>query len=253
MIIDEWDAICREVSYHQEAMDEYVNLLRRLFKGGTSMKVFAAVYMTGILPIKKYKTESALNNFQEYSMVEPRRMARYFGFTKDEVRMLAGKNGMDFDELEKWYDGYQIGDEISIFNPNSVIQALDAGRCRSFWASTGAFDAVANYIQMNYKELKDDIILMLSGGRCKVNPTKFQNDMSVVSSRDDVLTVLIHLGYLSYDWRKEECYIPNREVAGEMANAVEANNWKNVVDALKQSEQLLQATLQGDAEAVPFL
>ena len=250
MIIDEWDAICREVSYHQEAMDEYVNLLRRLFKGGSSMKVFAAVYMTGILPIKKYKTESALNNFQEYSMVEPRRMARYFGFTKDEVRMLAGKNGMDFDELEKWYDGYQIGDEISIFNPNSVIQALDAGRCRSFWASTGAFDAVANYIQMNYKGLKDDIILMLSGGRCKVNPTKFQNDMSVVSSRDDVLTVLIHLGYLSYDWRKEECYIPNREVAGEMANAVEANNWKNVVDALKQSEQLLQATLQGDAEAV---
>ena len=96
---------------------------------------------------------------------------------------------------------------------------------------------------MNYKGLKDDIILMLSGGRCKVNPTKFQNDMSVVTSRDDVLTVLIHLGYLSYDWRKEECYIPNREVAGEMANAVEANNWKNVVDALKQSEQLLQATL----------
>ena len=133
---------------------------------------------------------------------------------------------------------------------NSVIQALDAGRCRSFWASTGAFDAVANYIQMNYEGLKDDIILMLSGGRCKVNTTMFQNDMSVVSSRDDVLTVLIHLGYLSYDWRKEECYIPNREVAGEMANAVEANNWKNVVDALKQSEQLLQATLQGDAEAV---
>ena len=250
MIIDEWDAICREVSYHQEAMDEYVNLLRRLFKGGTSMKVFAAVYMTGILPIKKYKTESALNNFQEYSMVEPRRMARYFGFTKDEVRMLAGKNGMDFDELEKWYDGYQIGDEISIFNPNSVIQALDAGRCRSFWASTGAFDAVANYIQMNYKGLKDDIILMLSGGRCKVNPTKFQNDMSVVSSRDDVLTVLIHLGYLSYSWQKSECYMPNKEVAGEMVNAIEDNNWTEVAKALEASEQLLEATLRGDEEAV---
>ena len=250
MIIDEWDAICREASDDKEVMDRYVNLLRRLFKGSNSMQVFAAVYMTGILPIKKYQTESALNNFWEYSMVEPRNMARYFGFTKEEVGALADKTGADFDELMKWYDGYQIGDQPSMFNPNSVIQAIYTGRCRSFWASTGAYDAVANYIQMNYEGLKDDIIKMLAGGRCKVNPTKFQNDMSIIASRDDVLTVLIHLGYLGYDWRKDECYIPNREVAGEMTNAVEANNWEPVVKALSQSEQLLQATLDGDAEAV---
>ena len=91
---------------------------------------------------------------------------------------------------------------------------------------------------------------MLSGERCKVNPTKFQNDMSVIHSKDDVLSVLIHLGYLSYDWRKSECYIPNKEVAGEMVNAVEANNWTHVVKALEASEQLLQATLRGDEEAV---
>ena len=249
-IIDEWDAICREFNVGTKAMDDYVNWLRRLFKSGRSSDVFAGAYLTGILPIKKYKTESALNNFQEYSMVEPRNMGRFFGFTKDEVRTLAEKYGMDFDELVKWYDGYQIGDEHSMFNPNSVMQALDSGRCRSFWASTGAFEAVANYIQMNYEGLKDDIILMLAGGRCKVNPTKFQNDMSIIRSKDDVLTVLIHLGYLSYDWRKDECYIPNKEVAGEMVNAVEDNNWKPVVDALKASEQLLQATLEGDEEAV---
>ena len=104
---------------------------------------------------------------------------------------------MDFDELVKWYDGYQIGDEMSMFNPNSVMQALYSGRCRSFWASTGAYDAVARYIQMNYEGLKDDIINMLAGGRSKVNPTKFQNDMSIIRSKDDVLTVLIHLGYLN--------------------------------------------------------
>ena len=249
-IIDEWDAICRELVPGSKAMDAYVSWLRRMFKSQQAMRVFAGAYMTGILPVKKYKTESALNNFLEYSMVEPRKMARYFGFTKEEVRSLAQKDGMDFDELEKWYDGYQIGDELSMFNPNSVIQALDAGRCRSFWAATGAFDAVAGYINMNFDGLRDDVIKMLAGGRCKVDPTGFQNDMKVVRSKDDVLTLLIHLGYLSYGWREDECYIPNREVAGEMVNAVKANNWQRLASAIDQSRQLLQDTLNGDEEAV---
>ena len=249
-IIDEWDAIYREFASGTKVMDAYVGWLRRMFKSQDAMRVFACAYMTGILPVKKYKTESALNNFQEYSMVEPRKMGKFFGFTKDEVLMLAEKHGMDFDELLKWYDGYQIGDETSMFNPNSVMQAIDSGRCRSFWAATGAFDTVAHYIQMNFEGLKDDIINMLAGGRSKVNPTKFQNDMSIIRSKDDALTVLIHLGYLSYSWQKSECYIPNKEVAGEMVNAIEDSRWTNVVQALEASEQLLQATLDGDEEAV---
>ena len=249
-IIDEWDAICREFSFGTSAMDRYVSWLRRMFKGGLSSQVFAGVYMTGILPVKKYKTESAMNNFTEYSMVEPRKMAQFFGFTKDEVKSLADKYEIDFDELAKWYDGYQMGDELSMFNPNSVMQAIDSGRCRSFWASTGAYDTVAHYIQMNYEGLKDDILMMLAGGRSKVDPTGFQNDMSIIRSKDDVLTVLIHLGYLSYNWRKDEAYIPNREVWGEMVNAIKANKWKHVTEALEASQQLLQATLNGDCEAV---
>ena len=250
MIIDEWDAICREASEDREAMDRYVKLLRRLFKGSNSGQVFAGVYMTGILPIKKYKTESTLNNFTEYSMVDPRRLDRYFGFTNEEVKGLAKKYGTDFDELEKWYDGYQIGNQPSMFNPNSVIQAIDSDWCSSYWGKTGTYDAVADYIQMNYDGLKDDIILMLGGGRCRVNTTKFRNDISTIQSRDDVLTVLIHLGYLSYDRRAGECYVPNYEVSEEMSNAVEETNWNNVANALRQSRQLLQATLDGDEEAV---
>ncbi|MBR0175873.1 MAG: AAA family ATPase [Bacteroidales bacterium] len=249
-IIDEWDAICREFKAGTHAMDEYVSWLRRMFKGSNSPQVFVGVYMTGILPIKKYKTESALNNFIEYSMVEPVDMAPYFGFTKEEVEALAERHRVDFDELEKWYDGYQIGDEQSIFNPNSVMQALRSRRCRSYWGATGAYDAVAHYISMNYEGLKDDIVQMVAGERCAVDPTGFQNDMSVIHSKDDVLTVLIHLGYLSYDWKESECYIPNREVAGEMVNAVKMNNWKYVADAIEKSKQLLQATLRGDEEAV---
>ena len=249
-IIDEWDAICREFPVGTTAMDSYVNWLRRMFKGGQSMQVFAGVYMTGILPIKKYKTESALNNFIEYSMIIPRNMACFFGFTKHEVEILAEKHGVSFEELEKWYDGYQIGAEPSMFNPNSVIQAVSCGWCESYWAGTGAFEAVADYINMNFDGLKDDIILMLAGGRCKVNTTSFQNDLSIIQQKDDVLTVLIHLGYLSYDRIRRECYIPNREVAGEMENAVVSNRWSPVTKALQCSERLLRATLEGDEDAV---
>ena len=249
-IIDEWDAICREFRPGSQAMDGYVNWLRRMFKEVNANRVFAAVYMTGILPIKKYKTESALNNFTEYSMIDPGDMASFFGFTKSEVKTLAEKHGFDFDELEKWYDGYQIGGECSMFNPNSVMQALHKKWCSSYWAATGAYEAVANYIRMNFDGLKDDVVFLLSGGRVKVNTTKFQNDVSIIQSRDDVLTVLIHLGYLSYDRVRRECYVPNWEVAGELSNAVEDSGWKTVIDALEQSERLLQATLDGDEEAV---
>ena len=249
-IIDEWDAICREYKAGTSAMDRYVNWLRRMFKGGSSANVFAGVYMTGILPVKKYKTESALNNFIEYSMIDPGNMGQYFGFTKAEVAALAQKHGTDFDELEKWYDGYQIGAQPSMFNPNSVMQAVTRRWCSSYWASTGAYDAVAGYINMNFEGLKDDIIRMLAGGRCKVRTSGFQNDMSIINTKDDVFTVLIHLGYLSFDRTRNECYIPNLEVSGEMESAIISNKWTHVVDALQQSERLLQATLDGDEEAV---
>ena len=249
-IIDEWDAICREFAPGTLAMNEYVTWLRRMFKSASANRVFAFVYLTGILPIKKYKTESALNNFCEYSMVSPGNMAQFFGFTLDETKALAEKYGMDFDELEKWYDGYQIGPQPSMFNPNSVIQALRNDWCESYWGKTGATDAVADYIKMNFKGLKDDIISMLAGARCKVDPKGFKNDISEIYSRDDALTLLIHLGYLSYDRVRKECFIPNLEVSGEMENAIQTNNWEPVVDALKESEKLLQATLEGDEEAV---
>ena len=128
-IIDEWDAICREFASGTKAMDNYVGWLRRMFKSQDGMRVFACVYMTGILPIKKYDTQSALNNFQEYSMMKPGGMGEYFGFTKDEVNSLAEKHNMELEELEKWYDGYQIGNVSSIFNPNSVMTALMAQWC----------------------------------------------------------------------------------------------------------------------------
>ncbi|MCF0188918.1 MAG: AAA family ATPase [Bacteroidaceae bacterium] len=250
LIIDEWDAICREFEKDTRAMDTYVNLLRRMFKSSDAADVFAGVYLTGILPIKKYKTESALNNFWEYSMIDPEPLSKFYGFTREEVRALCDKYGMPYEELEKWYDGYRIGTEPSMFNPSSVIKALAKKRCSNYWAKTGAFDAVARYIQMNYEGLQDDIVRMLAGGRCKVDTTSFGNDPAIIRDREEVLTVLIHLGYLAYDGDTNECFVPNMEVADEMRNAVKANGWHMVMDTLNASERLLDDLLYGDNDAV---
>ena len=260
-IIDEWDAICREFperhkmkgdpeSISPTVLDEYVMLLRRLFKTQDSDEVFAGAYLTGILPIKKYNTESALNNFCEYSMVDPAFMASCFGFTEDEVMALAEKHNASMENLKMWYDGYNIGSERSIYNPYSVMKALQRGVCKSFWTTTGAYDSVITYIQMNYDGLKDDIIRMLAGEKVYVNTLKFQNDMNVVRSRNDVLTVLIHLGYLAYDDDKKLCYIPNKEVGDEFLNAVEDTSWTRIVDTITASQRLLDATIAGNAQAV---
>ena len=260
-IIDEWDAICREFPERRRMksdteaatptiLDEYVMLLRRLFKTQDSDRVFAGAYLTGILPIKKYNTESALNNFRDYSMIYPGRIAHHLGFTHDEVRMLCQKHGMDMAEMERWYDGYRIGDESHMFNPYSVMRAIEENRFRSYWTTTGAYDSVKTYIQMNFEGLKDDIIRMLAGERVYVNTSKFTNDMNNVRSKHDVLTVLIHLGYLAYDDDTKRCYVPNKEVSDELLNAVEDTSWSRLIDAITASQDLLNDTIACNEQAV---
>lgn len=249
MIIDEWDAICREFEPQSKVMDAYIDWLRRMFKGGNTNSVFAGVYLTGILPIKKYNTESALNNFEEYSMIRPGKLESLLGFTKHEVEILCEENGRDISEMEKWYDGYIIGKARSMFNPNSVMASIRRNEYASFWAITGAYDKVATYISMNFEGLKDDIISMLAGERCPVESNAFSNDMHEIRSKNDVLTVLIHLGYLAYDPEEKECYIPNREVRMELENAIEYSHWK-IAEVINGSRNLLKSTLARDAVAV---
>ena len=260
-IIDEWDAICREFPGRQRMkgdpetvtptiMDEYVMLLRRLFKTQDSDKVFAGAYLTGILPIKKYNTESALNNFNEYSMIDPAYLAACYGFTEEEVLLLAKQHNASMENLKLWYDGYSIGREKSIYNPYSVMKALQRGVCKSYWTTTGAYDSVVTYIQMNYDGLKDDIIRMLSGEHVYVDTTEFTNDMNIVRSKNDVLTVLIHLGYLAYDDDTFECYVPNKEVGDELNNAIKATSWEALAKTIQNSRNLLAATLSGNEQAV---
>lgn len=250
MIVDEWDAICREEKTPSGLMRDYVDWLRSMFKTSQTDKIFAGVYMTGILPIIQYDTQSALNNFHEYTMIKPGRIVDYFGFSREEVQVLAEKNGMQWEELEKWYDGYQLGETKGIYNPYSVMQSLLDLSLDTYWTATGSYESLKKYISMNYDGLKDSVLELLAGGRVKVNVLCFNNNLHEVHSRDAVLTVLVHLGYLSYDKQTETVTIPNLEVQKEFEKSVMDTSWTHVAAALRDSEQVLRDTLAGDGEAV---
>ena len=250
IIIDEWDAIFREDRYDINAQREYIELLRGLFKGEQSKDFVKLAYITGILPIKKYNSESALNNFDEFTMASPKRLAEYVGFTEAEVARLCEEYDMDFSEAARWYDGYSFPRIKHVYNPNSVVKAMLSGEYDNYWTKTVTYESLKDYISMNFDGLKDCVVQMLAGGRCRVNTDTFENDMTSFKSRDDVLTVLIHLGYLAYDRDRKEAYVPNEEVRTAFANAVNSTDWTPVVQAIQRSEQLLKDTWNKNEEAV---
>ncbi len=250
VVIDEWDMIFREDKFNQKAQEEYIALLRGLFKGEQSKDFIRLAYITGIFPIKKYNNESALNNFDEFTMLDAAMIAEYVGFTEEEVKALCQKYQMDFEAMRHWYDGYTLNENLHIYNPKSVVDAIRRRKIANYWSGTSEYENLQNYISMNFDGLKDMAVQMFSGGRCKVNVSRFKNDLISIKRRDDVLTVLIHLGYLAYDERTKEAYIPNEEVRTVYYDAIEDNNWIPVVEAVQASDRLLRATWEKDADAV---
>ena len=199
IIIDEWDAIFREAAGDKDGQQAYIRLLRGLFKGEQSKDFTVLAYMTGILPVKRYNSESALNNFKEYTMVSPKRFSAYMGFTQQEVKELCDTYHMDFEEMARWYDGYSFWQEQHVYNPNSVVNAILDGEYDNYWSNTASYESLREFISMNFEGLRDLVVQMFAGARCVVDIGTFQNDMTSFKSRDDVLTALIHLGYLAYD------------------------------------------------------
>lgn len=261
-IIDEWDALCRELSDRPEIMTEYVYLLRRMFKSGDTPDVFAGVYMTGILPIKKYGTQSALNDFWEYSMTSPTALAPYFGFLPEEVKALCDKKRMDYDMLRQWYDGYELqyvdwrDDEskpepIHIYNPNSVIKALTAKSCDNYWARTESFESLRRYIDSDFDGVKETLQSLIEGKSEKISILSFGNDSNEVTSCDELFTLMVHLGYVSYNSADHKVCIPNLEVRMEILEAIRTSRQhKELSELVKASDRLLQATQEMDEQAV---
>ncbi|WP_418966897.1 AAA family ATPase [Butyribacter intestini] len=249
VIIDEWDVIIRDEAAKEKVQEDYINFLRGMFKGVEPTKYIQLAYITGILPIKKEKTQSALNNFDEFTMLSAGAFASYIGFTDDEVKALCKNYNKDFEKVKRWYDGY-ILEEYQVYNPKAVVSVLLKGSFKSYWSETASYDAIVPLINMNYDGLKTSIIEMLSGDTIKVNTTTFRNDTVNFKSKDDVLTYLIHLGYIGYDEVKKSAFIPNEEIRQELKNAVESKRWNEFDSFQQESENLLDATIDMDSRKV---
>ena len=249
IIIDEWDVLIRDKAANTRVQEEYINFLRGMFKGTEPTKYIQLAYLTGILPIKKEKTQSALNNFDEFTMLSASNLAPYIGFTEDEVRTLAAEYHQDFEEIKRWYDGYLLK-EYQVYNPKAVVSVMLRGEFKSYWSETVAYDTIIPLINMNYDGLKTAIIEMLSGTEVKVNTSTFKNDTVNITSKDDVLTYMIHLGYLGYDQKSKTAFVPNEEIRQELTTAVESKHWDEMLTFQKESEKLLNATLDMDGAAV---
>ena len=248
ILIDEWDCLFREYENEHEAQKQYLDFLRAWLK---DKEYVALAYMTGILPVKKYGTHSALNRFTEYSMTNPRQMAEHFGFTEGEVKELCEENWRSFEEMSAWYDGYELTavengrlKTYSMYNPKSVVDAMISGMFDNYWNQTETFEALKVYIEMNFEGLKDDVLSMIAGESIPVNTGSFTNDMTTFRNEDDVLTLLVHLGYLTYDYENRCVSIPNAEIREEYVNTVSVADWGEVSKALKNSADTLKAIWQ---------
>ena len=249
VIIDEWDVLIRDAVINRQGQGEYITFLRGMFKGTEPTKYIQLAYLTGILPIQKEKTQSALNNFDEFTMLSASKLAPYIGFTEDEVKKLAKEYHQDFDEVKRWYDGYLLKD-YQVYNPRAVVSVMMRDEFKSYWSETASYDVVVPLINMNFDGLKTAIIEMLSGAEVKVNTATFQNDVEDIKSKDDVLTYMIHLGYLGYNEKKKTAFVPNEEIRQELTTAVESTHWNEMLLFQQESEQLLDATLDMDGKEV---
>nr|WP_317360719.1 AAA family ATPase [uncultured Blautia sp.] len=245
VVIDEWDVLIREEAEDVKVQKEYIDFLRTLFKGSHPTEFLHLAYLTGILPIKRVKTQSALNNFYEFSMLSAKTMAQYIGFTEEEVRALCQRYHQDFERVKCWYDGYRLG-KFHVYNPNAVINLMLWGEFQSYWSQTGTYESIIPFINMDFDGLKTAIIQMLSGGTVEVDVNTFRNDMVSFQNKDDVLTLLIHLGYLAYDQVKGIAFIPNEEIRQEFQAAVKKKKWDEFLQFQQESKELLDATLNGE-------
>ena len=228
-IVDEWDCIFRVYQKDSESQKKYLDFLRNLFKDRSYASL---VYMTGILPIKKYGTHSALNMFDEISMLDSAPLSSFMGFTQSEVLTICDNYHMNFNDMKAWYDGYHVTKDISIYSPRSVVKAALKQEFGNYWTQTESYEALKMYIEKNVDGLKDSIIELLAGKNVKINVDTFENDMTTINKKDDVFTLLVHLGYLGYDRSDKFVHIPNTEVRSSFIAATESSKYQSMNEVL---------------------
>ena len=258
-IMDEWDLICREYRNEPVLLEKFIEVMRGLFKSDGGQACFALAYLTGILPIKKYNSQSALNVFKEYNMLTPEPYETYFGFTEDEVAEIVKSPNctLSHQELKKWYEGYKLNG-IDIYNPNSVVSAVSDGKCKSYWSRTSSNEEVVRLINMDFDGIKNDVMNLIEGARVVFDFSNFQNDMVTINNKNDVFSLLVCLGYLGCsdvggDGNYKQAYVPNKEIKYALMGIIKGQEWFERIENIKRSESLLKAILELDATTVATL
>ncbi|MDY4521640.1 MAG: AAA family ATPase [Bacteroidales bacterium] len=266
IIIDEYDVLIRDKSVAESLCKEYIDFLNSIFKSNEIQRAISLAYLTGILPILRETVQSKLNNFTEYTMLKPGPFARYFGLTAKEVKDICEEHDVDFEMCRLMYDGYSFKkskNELSlpddddepvyhIFNPYSVVQAVESDDFSNYWTSTSALEAITLYIDANIAGIQDDIKALLKGEKdIEVNVLRYNNNVEHFATKDEIFTYLIHLGYLAYDPIKQTCHIPNGEIKCAWLNIMSiAKGFEPIQRMLENGRKLIEATENGDAEVV---
>ena len=251
-VIDEWDHLFRKSAPATEQND-YMDFLCYMFKGATSQAHLALVYMTGIYPIKKYGLESLANHFNEYNMVDPLSMGEFMGFTEAEVQKLCLEHNMPFEKMKEWYDGYWFENVGSVYNPCSVVKAIKEKRFTNYWTETESYESLRNYINQDKKGLKQTIALLMDGGTVQADTGPLSHNVEKPHTWDDVLTQLVHLGYLrclANPPGLSTLSIPNLEIKDEFNRTTKSSDWTAVFESLMDADLLLRKTWEGDYAAV---
>lgn len=196
-IIDEWDHIFRKYPKDKVLQDRYITFLTSLFKNKLTARCVLLAYLTGIYPIKKYGLQSALNNFREFTMVYPLRLAEYTGFTHADVATLCRNSGLSEAKVKEWYDGYHMNEALSVYCPESVVSAVQDKTFKNYWSHTENYSDLSTYIDLDLSGLRQAVALLLCDDPVSCNISKFSNDIGEPKSRDELLTMLVHLGYLT--------------------------------------------------------
>ncbi|KAL6594244.1 hypothetical protein U3516DRAFT_648045 [Neocallimastix sp. 'constans'] len=247
LIIDEWDYIITSKRFTDKERKEYINFLKYLIKDHTYL-VF--VYMTGITAIAKELSQSTLNCFKEYTMLNDKKYYKYFGFTEEEVQELCSKNkNLTFEDLESWYNGYKSYDGKKIFNTWSVIHALNSDIIENYWSQTGGFNEVKRTINFDIVGVKEDILELINGNEIEIKLENYGVEDIQKESEDQVhmkeilYSKMVTFGYLTY--YKGKISIPNEELREEFIKSLRNNksDMQYIYDMIKNSDEMLEVTL----------
>ena len=252
-VLDEWDALFHMPFIEKRDRSAYLLFLKSLLKSKAYVEL---AYMTGILPISKYSGGSELNMFAEYNMATMELYSEYFGFTDKEVDCIYTKYRRDSKDakvsregLKLWYDGYHTAAGQRLYNPRSVVFALQNNQLSNYWTGSGPYDEIFYYIQNNIEDVKDDIALMVSGEHVEAKVQEYAATATELESKDQIYSAMVVYGLLTYE--KGEVFIPNMELMGKFEELLQTKSSLGYIYQLaKASNRMLKATLNDDTKTM---